>query len=96
MANHGTYAYKSDYTVHPGEYLEEILEVRAIKKKEISDQLGIPVAQLYRIINKQDMLTSGIVIQLERILGVSRNIWNHLNTEYALVSNSGLRKSGQE
>jgi addiction module HigA family antidote len=84
MINKNFYAYKPDYTVHPGEYLEEVLETREIKKKELSERLGISVKHLSRIIHKQAMLTSELAVQLERTLGISANIWNNLNADYSL------------
>lgn len=79
-----TYIYKPDYSVHPGEYLEEVLEAREIKKKDLADRLGISVKHLSQIINKQAGLTSELALQLERTLGVSANIWNNMNADYSL------------
>jgi len=81
------YAYKPDYAIHPGEYLEEVLESREIKKKELSERLGISVKHLSRIIQKQEMLTAELAVQLERTLGISANIWNNLNADYYARSN---------
>lgn len=36
-----TYTYTPVYAIHPGEYLEEVLESRGIKKKEYAERLGI-------------------------------------------------------
>ncbi len=84
MENREYYAYKPDYAVHPGEYLEEILEVREIKKKDLSERIGISVKHLSQIINKQALLTSELSVQLERTLGISANIWNNLSSDYSL------------
>ena len=78
------YAYKPDYAVHPGEYLEEVLEAREIKKREMSERLGISVKHLSQIINKQASVTADMAIQLEKALSISANIWNNLNANYAL------------
>ena len=84
MTNKEYYPYKPDYAVHPGEYLEEILDSRAIKKKEFSELLGISVKHLSRIIHKQAMLTPELAVRLEGILGISANIWNNMNADYSL------------
>jgi HTH-type transcriptional regulator / antitoxin HigA len=84
MINKKFYAYKPDYAVHPGEYLEEVLASREIKKKELSERLGISTKHLSQIIHKQIMLTSDIAVQLERTLGISASIWNNLNADYSL------------
>lgn len=86
MINKSFYAYKPDYAVHPGEYLEEVLESREIKKKELSERLGVSVKHLSQIIHKQEMLTSALSVQLERTLGISANIWNNLNADYSLFN----------
>jgi HTH-type transcriptional regulator/antitoxin HigA len=84
MATNMLYAYKPDYAVHPGEYLEEVLQVREIKKREMSERLGISVKHLSQIINKQASITADMAIQLEKALSISANIWNNLNANYAL------------
>ncbi len=84
MLNKEYYAYKPDYAIHPGEYLEEVLESREIKKQELSDRLGISVKHLSQIIHKQERLTAELAVKLERTLGISANIWNNLNADYFL------------
>ena len=84
MATNVLYAYKPDYSVHPGEYLEEVLQVREIKKREMSERLGISVKHLSQIINRQAVITADMAVQLEKTLGISANIWNNLNAGYAL------------
>jgi HTH-type transcriptional regulator/antitoxin HigA len=84
METNKLYVYKPDYAVHPGEYLEEVLEVREIKKREMSERLGVSVKHLSQIINKQASVTADMAIQLEKALSISANIWNNLNANYAL------------
>lgn len=84
MVNSEYYAYKPDYAIHPGEYLEEVLESRSIKKRDLSERLGISEKHLSQIINKQALITSAIAVQLEKILSISANIWNNLNSDYSL------------
>ncbi len=40
------YAFKPDYSIHPGEYLEDVLSAREIKKNDLSLRLGISVKHL--------------------------------------------------
>lgn len=84
MATNILYAYKPDYAVHPGEYLEEVLEVRGIKKREMSERLGVSVKHLSQIINKQASMTADMAVQLEKTLSISANVWNNLNADYSL------------
>ena len=78
------YSYKPDYVIHPGEYLEEVLEAREIKKNDLSERIGVSVKHISQIINKQALLTSELSLQLERTLGISANIWNGLSSGYSL------------
>jgi HTH-type transcriptional regulator / antitoxin HigA len=77
-------AYSPDYAVHPGEYLEEVLESRGIKKRELAERLGISVKHLSQIVNAQAGMSAAMAVQLEMILGVSASIWNNLNADYEL------------
>ena len=74
MVTKTLYAYEPDYAVNPGEYLEEVLDVKEIKKSDLADRMGISAKHLSQIINKQALITSGVALKLEKILGVSANI----------------------
>ena len=78
------YAFKPDYSIHPGEYLEDVLSAREIKKNDLSMRLGISVKHLSQILNKQASISSELALHLERALGISANIWNHMNADYNL------------
>ena len=84
MANKKHYVFKPDYAVHPGEYLDEVLESREIKKNDFAARLGISEKHLSQIINKKAAITSDLALQFERTLSVSANIWNNLNADYSL------------
>ena len=43
--------YSPDYAVHPGEYLEEVLESRGIPKKEFAERCGISAKTISQIVN---------------------------------------------
>ena len=53
MINNTLYAYEPDYVVHPGEYLEEVLEARNIKKNELAERLGVTDKHISQIINNR-------------------------------------------
>jgi HTH-type transcriptional regulator / antitoxin HigA len=78
------YEYKPDYAVHPGEYLEEVLEARGLKKGELAERLGISFKHLSQVVNRQAPLSAALSVQLEQVLGVSAEIWNNLNADYEL------------
>lgn len=78
------YAYVPDYVVHPGEYLEEILESRGLKKQDFAIRVGLSVKHVSEIINKKKNINATLAVQFEKTLGVSANIWNNLNADYEL------------
>jgi HTH-type transcriptional regulator/antitoxin HigA len=78
-------AYAPDYAIHPGEYLEEVLEARGLKKRELAERLGISFKHLSQIVNKQAPMSAAIALQLERVLGISADIWYTLNADYELL-----------
>lgn len=84
MAENILYPHNPDYSVHPGEYLEEVLESRGIKKREAADRLSISVKTISQIINKKAYITPDMAIQFERVLGISANIWNNMSSDYRL------------
>lgn len=84
MTSNMFYSYKPDYAIHPGEYLEEVLESRNIKKAELADRLNVSEKHISRLIHAHVSLSSELALQLEKTLGVSANIWNNMNAEYEL------------
>jgi HTH-type transcriptional regulator / antitoxin HigA len=80
----GLFPYSPDYAVHPGEYLEEVLESRGIKKREFAERLGTSVKHVSEIINKKKMPSAELSLQFEKTLGISANIWNNLKADYEL------------
>lgn len=78
------YRYQPDYAVHPGEILEETLEARGMKKRDLAEKCGLNVKTMSQIINGKASITPETALQLERVLGISANIWSNLNTSYRL------------
>ena len=76
--------YKPDYAVHPGEILEETLESRNMKKTDLAERCGLSAKTVRQIIGGKAPITAETAIQLERILGVSANVWSDLDTNYRL------------
>jgi HTH-type transcriptional regulator/antitoxin HigA len=84
MRTEERYFYKPNYAVHPGEYIEEVLEAREITQKDLAERIGISAKHLNQIVNKQAPVHSELALQLERALGVSANIWHNMNAAYYL------------
>jgi len=78
--------YMPDYAVHPGEILEETLEARRMKRVDLAQRCHLSPKTISQIINGKASITPETAIQLERVLGVSANVWNNLDANYRLRS----------
>lgn len=76
--------YSPDYAVHPGEYLEEILETREIKQRDLAERMGIKETYLSHLLRGKKPVGPDTALKLERVLGVSSHIWNNMNAHYRL------------
>ena len=79
-----TYEYAPDYAVCPGQILEETLQARNMKKQDLAQRCGLSAKTVSLIIGGQAPVSPQTALQLERVLGVSANIWNNLEANYRL------------
>jgi HTH-type transcriptional regulator / antitoxin HigA len=84
MAENKAYAFVPDYTVHPGEILEETLAARGMQKGELAERCGLSPKTVSLIICGKAPITPETAIQLERVLGVSAVLWSNLDTNHRL------------
>lgn len=84
MVETRTYKYSPDYAVHPGEILEETLEARNMKRVDLAVRCGLSPKTVSQIVSGIAPITPETAIQLERVLGISANIWSNLDTNYRL------------
>ena len=84
MAENKAYAFVPDYTVHPGEVLEETLAARGMQKGDLAERCGLSPKTVSLIICGKAPITPETAIQLERVLGVSAMLWSNLDTNYRL------------
>jgi HTH-type transcriptional regulator/antitoxin HigA len=75
----------SDLAIHPGEYLEEALEVIGLSQIELANRLGRPHQTVNEIINGKKSVTPKTALGLEDVLGVPAHIWTGLESEYQMV-----------
>lgn len=75
----------SNLPVPPGEYLEEVLEELNMSKGELATRMGRPSSQLSAIFKGTKAITPDTALQLERVTGVSANMWTGLETDYRLA-----------
>ena len=77
--------YKPDYAIHPGEYLEEILESREIKKRDFAERIGLSVKAVSQIINGKSLYSPEVALMLEKTLEVDAKIWMDLADRFQLA-----------
>ena len=75
----------SDMPIHPGEVLQEELEVRGVSQRRLAASLGRPPQAINEIVRGRKAITAETAIGLERILGISARTWMNLQSEYELV-----------
>jgi HTH-type transcriptional regulator/antitoxin HigA len=78
--------YEPDYTVRPGEVLEETLEARVIKKVDLAHRCGLSPKTISQIINGTAPVSPETALCFQRVLGVSASIWNNLEANYRLFT----------
>lgn len=76
--------YSPDYAIHPGEYLDEILDSRSIKKREFAQRTGLSVKAVSQIINGKSLYSTDAALMFEKALDVSAEIWTGLAEHYLL------------
>lgn len=80
-----TNTYQSDLAIHPGEYLEEVLEEVGMSQAELAKRLGRPTQAVNEIIKGKKSITPTTAIELEDVLRVPAHIWVGLEAEYQMV-----------
>jgi len=79
-----TNRYNPDYVIHPGEYIAEILESRAIKKRDLAERIGLSVKAVSQIINGKALYSPDVALMLEKALQIDARIWINLVEAYQL------------
>lgn len=67
---------------HPGEFIKDELEARAMKQKELSDKMEIAATVLSEIIHGKRNLTPLLALKLESALGINAEFWMKLQVGY--------------
>ncbi len=75
----------SDLPIPPGEFLEEVLDDLGMGKEELAKRMNRPPAKLSAIFKGGKAITPDTALQLEKVTGVSANIWTGLESEYRLT-----------
>lgn len=67
---------------HPGEFIKDELDARAMKQKELSDKMEIAATVLSEIIHGKRNLTPLLALKLEAALGINAEFWMKLQVNY--------------
>lgn len=68
--------------IHPGEYIAEELEARAISQRELARRTGQSVRTISMVLSGRKPLTVEFALALEREWGVSAETWLNLQLSY--------------
>ncbi|MCY3919084.1 MAG: HigA family addiction module antitoxin [Chloroflexi bacterium] len=74
--------WQPDWSVPPGDVLQEALEERSMSQAELARRMGRPLKTINEIVKAKAAVTPDTAIQLERALGISAQFWNGLETNY--------------
>ena len=66
MANK-KYVFQPNYAIHPGEYLEELLEARGMSQAELAIRLGISRKHISNVVNGKASITAELAHALEKV-----------------------------
>lgn len=72
----------SQYSIHPGEFLEEELDERDIDYKEFSETLNIPFSKLINVLGQKEDIDLSLAEKLHHHLGISVEYWMNLQKHY--------------
>ena len=76
--------FEPNWSTHPGEHLEEYLEVHGLKQAEFARRAGLTPKLVSEIINGKNPVTPETALKLERVLGLKAEIWLRLQTSWDL------------
>jgi addiction module HigA family antidote len=73
-----------DYTVAPGEILEECLDAYGMTQRELSYRIGISTKHINEIVKKKSPISPATALKLERVFKYPARFWDNLETGYRL------------
>lgn len=82
MANAAKNSFLPDYAVHPGEILQEELEVAGMQQAELADRLGVARKTVNEIIKGKAPITADMALKLERVFHLPAHVWSNLQRNY--------------
>lgn len=77
-----TIGLSSDFIIHPGETLAEVLKDRKMSQKELAIRTGMTEKYISTIINGQENISSSFANKLEYALDIEKEFWMNLQANY--------------
>lgn len=82
MANKG-FVFQPNYAIHPGEYLEELLEARGMSQAELAIRLRLSKKHISNVINGKVSITADLAHALEKVFNdYSAKYWLSIQNTY--------------
>ncbi|MBP7213463.1 MAG: HigA family addiction module antidote protein [Anaerolineaceae bacterium] len=73
---------KLNFTVHPGEYLDELLTIKNMSQVELANRLDVSPKHVSQIINGKASINPEMSIAFENIFGTTSTYWQRLQSSY--------------
>lgn len=77
-----TIGLSSDFIIHPGETLVEVLKDRKMSQKELAIRTRMTEKYISAVINGQKNISSSFANKLEYALGIEKEFWMNLQANY--------------
>ncbi|MGW7531831.1 HigA family addiction module antitoxin [Amycolatopsis sp. NPDC054798] len=74
----GTYLYRPETPLHPGEILKEQLDEQRVSQADLARRVGLSTKHVNQIVQGVVALSPDIAVRLERATGISAETWNQL------------------
>lgn len=73
-----------DWALHPGEHVEDHLEEMGIKQAMLARLTGLTPKLVSDIVNRKNRVSPDTAVKLERVLGLSAEVWLALQSKWDL------------
>lgn len=67
---------------HPGDYIEDIIEVQNITQDEFAKRIGISGKEVSKLLNKKRNLNFNLASKLASAFGMSSEVWMNIQAQY--------------
>ena len=84
MSTEGGYKFKPDYAVHPGDILEERLEVWGMSQAEFARRCGRSTKLISQIIAGKAPITAATALRFEKATDLDAIAWLNMESSYRL------------